>query len=132
MGKTEKKEIITIVDKHEYTMLEMTAQAESEAIKMGSQAEREAYLTHFSVTQANELFKKWKLLDEYLLVKYIDGNIKRQNEDGSFKNNGHVKHVPPAPIYGGYSDTYKKAVAKEQKENNQKVTICHSKRSEKS
>ena len=59
---------------------------------------------------------KWKALDEYLLVKYIDGNIKRQNEDGSFKNNGHVKHVPPAPIYGGYSDTYKKAVAKEQKQ----------------
>ena len=56
-----------------------------------------------------------KTLDEYLLVKYIDGNIKRQNEDGSFKNNGHVKHVPPAPIFGGYSDTYKKAVAKEQK-----------------
>ena len=48
-------------------------------------------------------------------MKYIDGNIKRQNEDGSFKNNGHVKHVPPAPIFGGYSDTYKKAVAKEQK-----------------
>jgi hypothetical protein len=84
-------------------------------MKLSSQAEKEAYLTRFSVDQANELFKKWKTLDEYLLVKYIDGNIKRQNEDGSFKNNGHVKHVPPAPIYGGYSDTYKKAVAKEQK-----------------
>ena len=110
------KEVRENVDKHEYAMMEKTAQAEAEALKMGSQAEREAYLTNFSVNQANELFAKWKALDEYLLVKFIDGNIKRQNEDGSFKNNGHVKHVPPAPIYGGYSDTYKRAVAKELKE----------------
>ena len=88
----------------------------AEALKMASKEERENYLTQFSVSQANALFAKWKALDEYLLVKFIDGNIKRQNEDGSFKNNGHVKHVPPAPIYGGYSDTYKRAVAKEQKE----------------
>ena len=103
------------IDKHEYAMMEKVAQADAEALKMASTSEREAHLTKFSVNQADELFAKWKSLDEYLLVKYIDGNIKRQNEDGSFKNNGHVKHVPPAPIYGGYSDTYKKAVAKEQK-----------------
>ena len=92
------------------------AEVDAEAMKMASTSDREDYLINFSVHQANELFKKWKTLDEYLLVKYIDGNIKRQNKDVSFKNNGHVKHVPPAPIYGGYSDTYKKAVAKEQKQ----------------
>ena len=109
------KEVRENIDKHENTMMEMVAQADAEALKMASTSERENYLTNFSVNQANELFAKWKTLDEYLLVKYIDCNIKRQNEDGSFKNNGHVKHVPPAPIFGGYSDTYKKAVAKEQK-----------------
>ena len=29
------------------------------------------HLTQFSVSQANALFKKWKELDEYLLIKYI-------------------------------------------------------------
>jgi dipeptidase len=110
------KEVRENIDKHELSMMEMVAQADAEAMKMASTGDREDYLTNFSVHQANQLFNKWKTLDEYLLVKYIDGNIKRQNEDGSFKNNGHVKHVPPAPIYGGYSDTYKKAVAKEQKQ----------------
>ena len=38
--------------------------------------------------------KKWKELDEYLLIKYIDGNVKRQNEDGSFKDNGNGKNIP--------------------------------------
>jgi hypothetical protein len=110
------KEVREKIDRHELSMMDMVAQADAEAMKMASTSDREDYLTNFSVHQANQLFVKWKTLDEYLLVKYIDGNIKRQNEDGSFKNNGHVKHVPPAPIYGGYSDTYKKAVAKEQKQ----------------
>ena len=110
------KEVRENIDRHELSMIEKVAQADAEAMKMANASERENYLTNFSVNQANELFAKWKTLDEYLLVKYIDGNIKRQNEDGSFKNNGHVKHVPPAPIFGGYSDTYKKAVAKEQKQ----------------
>ena len=43
---------------------------------------------------ADRMFKKWKELDEYLLVKYIDGNVKRQNPDGSFKDNGSGKNIP--------------------------------------
>ena len=48
----------------------------------------------------------------HLLVKFIDGNTKRQNQDGSFMNNGHSDRVPPQPMFPGYSDTYKRAVAK--------------------
>ena len=66
--------------------------------------------TDFSVNSANELFNKWKKLDEYLLVKYMDGNTKKQNPDGSFKNNGHSDKIPPAPDFPGYTDIWKKAV----------------------
>ena len=84
------KEVRENIDRHELSMMDMVAQADAEAMKMASTSDREDYLTNFSVHQANQLFVKWKTLDEYLLEKYIDGNIKRQNEDGSFKNNGHV------------------------------------------
>jgi dipeptidase len=98
------------VDAHELAMIDEVAKADKQALEAKSVSVAEEMLTKFSVEQANALFAKWKALDEYLLVKFIDGNIKRQNPDGSFKNNGHCKTIPPAPVYGGYSDTYKRAV----------------------
>jgi dipeptidase len=106
------KEVRENVDAHELAMVDAVATADARAYELQNPQERREYLTRFSVSQANELFKKWKALDEYLLVKFIDGNTKRQNEDGSFKNNGHSDRVPPQPLFPGYSDTYKRAVAK--------------------
>jgi hypothetical protein len=100
------------VDAHELAMIDAVATADARAYELQSPQERREYLTRFSVSQANELFKKWKALDEYLLVKFIDGNTKHQNPDGSFKNNGHSNRIPPQPMFPGYSDTYKRAVAK--------------------
>lgn len=107
------KEVRENVDAHERQMMEKIAQADKNALEAVSVEAAEKMLTQFSVKEANELFVKWKALDEYLLVKFIDGNIKRQNADGSFKNNGHSKTIPPAPVYGDYSDTYKRAVVNE-------------------
>ena len=50
---------------------------------------------------------------EQLLVKYIDGNIKKQNPDGSFKTNGYSKSIPEMPSQPGYSEKWKEAVAKD-------------------
>jgi dipeptidase len=36
------------------------------------------FVTDFSVNTASATVKRWKELDRYLLVKYIDGNIKRE------------------------------------------------------
>jgi hypothetical protein len=93
-------------------MIEAVAAADAKAMAMEHHEERKVYLTKFTVEQANELFAKWEKLDEYLLVKFLDGNTKHQNPDGSFKNNGHSDRVPPQPMFPGYSDTYKRAVAK--------------------
>jgi hypothetical protein len=40
----------------------------------------------------------------------MDGNTKKQNPDGSFKNNGHSDKIPPVPDFPGYTDIWKKAV----------------------
>ena len=75
------KEVRENVDAHELAMVDAVATADARAYELQSPQERREYLTRFSVSQANELFKKWKALDEYLLVKFIDGNTKHQNPD---------------------------------------------------
>jgi dipeptidase len=71
------------------------------------------YLTEFSVSNAQKIFDKWVALEELLLVKFIDGNVKAQNEDGSFKTNGHTDHIPDGISQPGYTDKWKEAVAKD-------------------
>ena len=41
-------------------------------------------LNDFSNRQAEKMMKEWSRLDKYLLVKYLDGNIKRE-KDGKFE-----------------------------------------------
>ena len=53
-----------------------------------------AYLTDFSVSTANSMVACWKELDNYLLVKYIDGNIKKE-ENGKFLRTKHGMAVSP-------------------------------------
>ena len=71
------------------------------------------YLTEFSVSNAQKIFDKWVALEELLLVKFIDGNVKAQNEDGSFKTNGHTDHIPDGISQPGYTDKWKEVVAKD-------------------
>lgn len=68
-------------------------------------------LTDYSVTTAQNLFQTWKALDEYLLVKYIDGNIKREDSPGHFTDNGNNYNIPASPAQPGYNDAWKRMVA---------------------
>lgn len=52
--------------------------------------------------------KDYKALGEYLLVKYLDGNIKKQNEDGSFKRTD--DGMPVSPVFGGYDERYFRSI----------------------
>ena len=66
--------------------------------------------TAYSTTTAQNLFKKWDSLDKYLLVKYIDGNTKAENEKG-FIDNGNGCNIPDKIEQPGYSEKWKRAVA---------------------
>ena len=43
-----------------------------------------AFANQFSNSRAETMFNAWKKLSEYLLVKYMDGNIKKTNANGNF------------------------------------------------
>jgi dipeptidase len=71
------------------------------------QAELSRRATQFSAEQAQHGFDRWRsLFYDYLLVKYLDGNIKRQNPDGSFQLRYNVKRSTPDPIHPRYPDWY--------------------------
>lgn len=69
------------------------------------------YLTNFSVTTGNDLAKRWEQMFQFLLVKFIDGNVKRQNEDGSFKYNEY-KTCPVHVDNPEYPDWWKRSVVR--------------------
>jgi len=65
------------------------------------------FLTKYSVETGQNTFVQWKKLSEYLLVKYIDGNIKHE-KDGKFQTNRAGLSV--MPLQPGYDDKWKKSV----------------------
>ena len=123
------------IDSWENEMISAVAKADEEALKMYNEAEKKPrkqikrndkakkiidpyasvreYLTDFSVGNAQKIFNKWVNLEVLLLVKYIDGNVKAQNEDGSFVTNEHTDRIPSGIKQPGYTAKWKEAVAKD-------------------
>jgi dipeptidase len=72
-----------------------------------------AFLTDYSCRMAEHTVQRWKKLGEFLLVKYLDGNIKHE-KDGEFLRN--PWGYPLAPQHPGYSDTWKETVVEQHRE----------------
>ena len=104
-------EVRQVIDEYEINLMDSMPDL-LDAIKREDYKD-EFGLTAFGVDNANILFKKWQDLDKYLLVKYIDGNIKRQNEDGTFVTNGYSDDIPEYPIWEDYSDKWKENVVRD-------------------
>ncbi|HCE57271.1 MAG TPA: dipeptidase [Prolixibacteraceae bacterium] len=66
------------------------------------------FITEYSVNEANNMTSRWKELGQYLLVKYMDGNIKRE-KDGQFERT--ETGLAPNPIFAGYPEWWLKAIA---------------------
>ena len=75
-----------------------------------SKEEAIAFLTDYSSKSGQNTVRRWKELDNFLLVKYLDSNIK-QEENGKFIDNGHG--YPAKPKQAGYPDSWKKRVVEE-------------------
>jgi dipeptidase len=123
------------IDAWENAMIEAVAKADEEALAMYNAAAKKPtkkirrndncrkvvdpytgvrdYLTKFSVDNAQKIFDKWVALEQLLLVKYIDGNVKAQNEDGSFVTNEHTDCIPAKITQPGYTQKWKEATAKD-------------------
>ena len=122
------------IDAWENAMMEAVTAADNEALKLYNAAQEKprkqirrssskkvsdpyaevkTYLTTFSVDNAQKIFDKWVKLEELLLVKFIDGNVKAQNEDGSFVTNEHTDCIPAKISQPGYTAKWKEATAKD-------------------
>ena len=123
------------IDAWEAEMAEAVAKADQEALKLYKAAQEtprkqirkndrkrkvvdpytpvRQYLTEFSVNNAQKIFNKWVALEQLLLVKFIDGNVKAQNEDGSFVTNEHTDCIPDKITQPGYTEKWKEIVAKD-------------------
>ncbi len=123
------------IDAWENEMMEAVVKADEEALKLYNAAQAKpakkirrndkarrtadpyaevrSYLTAFSVDNAQKIFEKWVKLEELLLVKYIDGNVKAQNPDGSFVTNEHTDCIPDKISQPGYTAKWKEATAKD-------------------
>lgn len=97
-----------VVDEWENGKLEEVKQID--AVYASSPKKRMKKLTEYSVNTAQSLFDKWVELDRYLLVKFMDGNIKSEDENG-FIDNGNGRDIPDKIKQPGYSEKWKRAVA---------------------
>ena len=87
-----------------------------------SKSKRVKEATRFSVDNAQKMFDTWVDLDKYLMVKYMDGNIKKEDA-GGFTDNGEGMDIPAFPDQPGYSDKWKEAVVKDHGETLKVVNI---------
>lgn len=79
------------------------------ALDLPEKAARE-FLTTFSHSQAENSTRAWKRLGEYLLVKHLDGVVKKE-ENGRFLMND--KKIPPGVIRPGYPEEVLRQMVKE-------------------
>lgn len=68
-----------------------------------------AFLNNYCADAANGTTARWKQLGEYLIVKYMDGNVKKE-KDGRFMDNGYG--LSEMPDFPGYNKEYYEAIAK--------------------
>ena len=67
-------------------------------------------ITEYSCNQAQQTTGRWKKLGEYLMVKYMDGNVKKE-QGGIFKRNAWGS--PEYPDQPGYDERYYRSIVKE-------------------
>lgn len=104
------KKVRENVDAWENNMLKDVGVVDK-AMEAAPNAKKQAKIaTEYTLNRAQQLFDKWIELDKYLMVKYIDGNVKSEDNNG-FIDNGNGKDIPDKIQQPGYSEKWKRAVA---------------------
>jgi hypothetical protein len=68
------------------------------------------FITDYSVKTGQATVKRWQEMFQYLLVKYIDGNIKKE-KDGKFETSPY--NMPVMPSQPGYPQWWLKEIVKQ-------------------
>jgi Dipeptidase len=88
-------------DRLENSYLQAQILIEEKALELYNDGRKELvlYLTAYSVSEAQRALVEWKLLGEYLIVKYMDGVVKKE-KDGKFITNEYGgSQYPNRPPY---------------------------------
>ena len=101
-----------VQDELEGKFLSEQSNTEKEALDLYKKSPEQAvqFLTKYSETQAQYAFERWKKLGEFLVIKYMDGVV-RKEKDGEFIRNEHGK--PSSPQRVGYPKDFYERVVKE-------------------
>ncbi|WP_052110315.1 dipeptidase [Porphyromonas sp. COT-108 OH1349] len=91
-----------------FAMQPMIEKYAMELAKNGSEKDAVEFLTNYATTEANGATARWRKLGEYLVVKYIDGNVKKE-KDGKFERT--ADNYPVSPSQPGYDPNFYKAIA---------------------
>jgi len=67
-------------------------------------------ITDYSNTMAQQSTERWKKLGEFLMVKYMDGNVKKE-KNNTFQRNAYGH--PESPNFPGYDEKYYRTIIKE-------------------
>jgi len=67
------------------------------------------FLTEFSVNMGNHTVERWEELYRFLMVKYLDGNVKKE-KDGEFLTNEYGKY--PIVEHPGYPEWWREVIIK--------------------
>lgn len=103
------KDVIKVQKEIEDSIEVAIPEVEEFALDIFKASEEDAikYLTNVTNKLVEVGMKEWKKLGQYLLVKYVDGVVKPE-ENGQFKRNDHGQ--PASPIRTGYSNEFYKKV----------------------
>ncbi|MBQ0123318.1 MAG: C69 family dipeptidase [Bacteroidales bacterium] len=107
-------EIQSAIDKYEKENVELVASMDAKAVKMlrgGNRSQALEMLTEFCASRAEEMCSTWRDMGNYLLVKFADGNVKKQNPDGTFTVNEAGKAVDPQ--HPQFPERWLRAVARD-------------------
>ena len=104
------KKVREFIDEWENKAFDLVEHIDIALANTPSAKKKAKIATEFSTSTAQSLFDIWVNLDKYLMVKYIDGNVKGEDENG-FMDNGNGKDIPGKIEQPGYSEKWKRAVA---------------------
>lgn len=106
-------EMRAAIDKYENENMALVGEVDRLALDMlaaGNAGQVRGMLTDWCCERSQYLFDTWTRMGEYLLVKYMDGNVKKQNEDGSFTDNGSGAFIPEMPSWPKYRERWLRAL----------------------
>ena len=104
------KKVREFIDEWENKAFELVKNIDTAIANTPNTKKKAKIATEFSTDTAQKLFDIWVNIDKYLMVKYIDGNVKGEDENG-FIDNGNGMNIPGKIEQPGYNEKWKRAVA---------------------